>query len=195
MTVTQHACITLACDVCGVKLDDEIEGYIPHFTTLQQARDYQSEWDDGAKWIILDDGYALCPDDDESHGSVRESLKPVVPVEQIRGQQEIPAETDPLHFDPAEFSHIVVDGPNAEETWTVAQWNEYIDRCKDPRTGGEIIFKVVRLIPITRTCTGCDGTGQRRDFDADGDFESVEPCGGCDGTGRVATVAESGAAR
>lgn len=54
---------------------------------------------------------------------------------------------DPLHFDPAKYSHIVVDGPNAEETWTTAQWNEYIDRCKDPETGGEIIFKVVRLVP------------------------------------------------
>lgn len=57
------------------------------------------------------------------------------------------AEPDPLHFDPAEFSHIVVDGPNAEETWTAQQWNEYIDCCKDPRTGGEIIFRIVRLTP------------------------------------------------
>jgi len=54
---------------------------------------------------------------------------------------------DPLHFDPAEYSHIVVDGPNAEETWTTAQWNEHIDRCNNPDTGGEIIFKVVRLVP------------------------------------------------
>lgn len=42
----------------------------------------------------------------------------------------------------------------------------------------------------TRTCTGCDGTGERRDFNADGEFESVERCGGCDGTGRVAIAAE-----
>lgn len=47
----------------------------------------------------------------------------------------------------------------------------------------------------TRTCTGCDGTGERRDFNTDGEFESVERCGGCDGTGRVAIEAESGAAR
>lgn len=49
----------------------------------------------------------------------------------------------------------------------------------------------------TRTCTGCDGTGQRRDFNTDGEFESVERCGGCGGTGRVAIedAAESGAAR
>lgn len=100
---------------------------------------------------------------------------------------------DPLHFDPAEISHIVVDGPNAEETWTAQQWNEYIDRCKDPRTGGEAIFKVVRLIPATRACTACDGTGQRRGFNADGEFESVERCGGCDGTGRAAAEPESGA--
>lgn len=47
----------------------------------------------------------------------------------------------------------------------------------------------------TRTCTGCDGTGERRDFNTDGEFESVERCGGCDGTGRVAIEAESGAVR
>ena len=49
----------------------------------------------------------------------------------------------------------------------------------------------------TRTCTGCDGAGERRDFNTDGEFESVERCGGCDGTGRVAIEAdaESGAAR
>jgi hypothetical protein len=62
-----------------------------------------------------------------------------------------PTTPDPLHFDPTEFSHIVVDGPNAEETWTTAQWNDYIDRCKDPKTGGEIIFKVVRLVPAAAT--------------------------------------------
>lgn len=55
--------------------------------------------------------------------------------------------SDSLHFEPSEFSHIVVDGPNAEETWTAQQWNEYIDYCNDPETGGEIIFRVVRLIP------------------------------------------------
>ena len=43
----------------------------------------------------------------------------------------------------------------------------------------------------TRTCTGCDGTGQRRDFNTEGEFESVERCGGCDGTGRVASEDES----
>lgn len=63
---------------------------------------------------------------------------------------------------------------------------------------------VIALVPggqdtaaETRTCTGCDGTGERRDFNADGEFESVERCGGCDGTGRVAIedAAESGAER
>jgi len=62
-----------------------------------------------------------------------------------------PTTPDPLHFDPAEYSHIVVDGPNDEETWTATQWNGYIDRCNDPRTGSEIIFKIVRLIPADAT--------------------------------------------
>lgn len=48
---------------------------------------------------------------------------------------------------------------------------------------------------LDRRCTACDGTGQRRDFNADGEFESVEVCGGCDGTGRVAAETESGAGR
>lgn len=88
MTITQHSCITLACNMCDAKLNEEFEGYIPHFTTVQQARDFQDAWDEGAKWVIQDDGYALCPEDDEQHAAARAALKP---AEQILGQQEIPA--------------------------------------------------------------------------------------------------------
>lgn len=90
----------------------------------------------------------------------------------------------------------------------LAGWPEVLEGANDdlpaapvPQIEGQT---VIALVPgrqdtaaETRTCTGCDGTGERRDFNTDGEFESVERCGGCDGTGRVAIedAAESGAER
>lgn len=95
MTAKTLTCIAIACDLCGETFTDEESGGIPHFDTIPEARDFQDAWDAEFRWTICDDGYAVCPADDEKHDAARADLAPKPPTVQVPGQQEIPAEALP----------------------------------------------------------------------------------------------------
>lgn len=90
MTLKQHACLTIACDICGETFTDEEQGATPHFDSAAEARAYQDAWDAEYRWTIRDDGYAICPLDDEefSHDLARAALT-AVPDPQVPGQTVI----------------------------------------------------------------------------------------------------------
>lgn len=99
-----------------------------------------------------------------------------------------------VHRDP-EITAEVLD--TLHSTWVgvkTGQWivrgvkGEYYPIAEDVLA--ETYEPVADAEPATRTCTVCNGTGLRRDFNAHGEFESAERCGACDGTGRVASDAE-----
>lgn len=86
MTAKTLTCIAITCDLCGDPFTDESEGVIPHFDTVQEARDFQDAWDEDYRWSIQDDGYAVCTGDDEAHERARAELAPKPPVVQVPGQ-------------------------------------------------------------------------------------------------------------
>lgn len=88
--IKTHSCLTVACNVCGDPFPGDVEDYEElHFDTIAEARTHQDPWGDEYKWIIQDDGYALCAEDDESHRPVRETLEPTAPQPQAPGQVEL----------------------------------------------------------------------------------------------------------
>lgn len=85
MSTRQHACIEISCEICDEPFT-ALEGFT-HFDGIDGARAYQSNFDKDAHWLIADDGYALCPENDEAHNAARETRT----AKQIADQQETPA--------------------------------------------------------------------------------------------------------
>ncbi|WP_119581505.1 hypothetical protein [Streptomyces europaeiscabiei] len=80
MTITAHACITVACDVCKYVFDED--EYTAHFTDLAEAR--KTIEDTG--WAITADSKIFCGADDTEHQAALDALMPPEPVTQIPGQ-------------------------------------------------------------------------------------------------------------
>ncbi|MBP5913205.1 hypothetical protein F3K34_13275 [Streptomyces sp. LBUM 1486] len=80
MTITAHACITIACDVCKYVFDED--EYTAHFTDLAEAR--KTIEDTG--WTITADSKIFCGADDTEHQAALDALMPPEPVTQIPGQ-------------------------------------------------------------------------------------------------------------
>lgn len=89
--IKTHSCLTVACNLCNETFTDDEDG-IPHFDTIQEARDYQDAWGDEYQWTISDDGYAICSADDEEHVQARAALSAAELQPQVPGQLEL-AET------------------------------------------------------------------------------------------------------
>lgn len=90
MTVKTLPCIAVDCDVCDERFADD-EG-VYHLTTVAEFIELNADWDPDYRWLIQPDGYAVCPDDDQSHASVRESLKKHEPQPEIPGQLSVAEE-------------------------------------------------------------------------------------------------------
>ena len=83
-TVTSNG---ITCNVCGNDFEDEDNGIVLLFDKIGEAVGISGHHE----WIVHQDGFALCPDDDESHASVRESLTPAEPTPEIPGQLDLTA--------------------------------------------------------------------------------------------------------
>ncbi|MFF8659517.1 hypothetical protein [Streptomyces huasconensis] len=80
MSITDHTCITVACDVCGYKFDED--EYTAHFTDLQEARSALR----GTGWTITADRKVFCATEDDEHQAYIDALMPPEPVTQVPGQ-------------------------------------------------------------------------------------------------------------
>ena len=80
MTITAHACITVACDVCKYAFDED--EYTAHFADLTEAR--KAIEDSG--WTVTADGKVFCGADDAEHQAALDALMPPEPVSQVPGQ-------------------------------------------------------------------------------------------------------------
>ncbi|MFF7308118.1 hypothetical protein [Streptomyces sp. NPDC008137] len=80
MPIKTHTCITVACDVCKYKFDED--EYTAHFADLDEARKALS----GTGWTITADRKIFCASDDIDHQAALDALMPPEPVTQIPGQ-------------------------------------------------------------------------------------------------------------
>lgn len=83
MTIAEHACITVKCDICGYAYDED--EYIAHFAGLDDARKAL----DGTGWTITFDRKVICASDDTEHQAAHDALMPPEPVMQVPGQLAI----------------------------------------------------------------------------------------------------------
>jgi hypothetical protein len=70
VSVRRHACITVACDVCGHPFRDLYGGGDVHFADLGQAR-VELERDG---WLMTADDRVVCPVDSAKHQAERAAL-------------------------------------------------------------------------------------------------------------------------
>lgn len=80
MTIADHTCITVACDVCNYAYDED--EYTAHFTGLDEARKALT----GTGWTITADRKVFCASDDPDHQAALDALMPPEPVMQVPGQ-------------------------------------------------------------------------------------------------------------
>jgi hypothetical protein len=83
---------TITCNVCGREFKHEMDPAL-YLDSAAEIAEYQAEWLAEYGWVLRPDGYALCPDDDRSHASARESLTTQPPAPQIPGRTELATET------------------------------------------------------------------------------------------------------
>lgn len=83
MPVTTHTCLTLACDVCGIKY--EPDDYSVHFADLAEARDCTRT----EGWTVTADRKVFCGTEDGEHQAALDALMPPEPTIQIPGQLAI----------------------------------------------------------------------------------------------------------
>lgn len=83
MTIRDHTCITVACDICKYAYDED--EYTAHFADLAEAR--KAIEDSG--WTITADGKVFCGADDPEHQDALDALMPPEPVTQVPGQLAI----------------------------------------------------------------------------------------------------------
>ena len=80
--IREHACITVACDVCEQPLTAfEDEGTI-HFANAAEARTLARHY----RWNALSGGEFVCPERDPEHQAFLDALMPPEPVIQAPGQ-------------------------------------------------------------------------------------------------------------
>jgi hypothetical protein len=80
MPIKTHTCITVACDVCKYKFDED--EYTAHFADLDEARKALV----GTGWTITADRKVFCASSDMEHQAALDALMPPEPVTQIPGQ-------------------------------------------------------------------------------------------------------------
>lgn len=78
--IREHACITVACDVCKYAYDEE--EYTAHFASLDEARKVLT----GTGWTITADRKVFCASDDMEHQAALDALMPPEPVTQVPDQ-------------------------------------------------------------------------------------------------------------
>jgi hypothetical protein len=81
--IREHTCITVACDVCGYKYDED--EYTAHFADLGEARRALT----GTGWTITADRKVFCASDDTEHQAALDALMPPEPVIQVAGQLDL----------------------------------------------------------------------------------------------------------
>ena len=83
MTIRDHACITVACDICKYAYDED--EYTAHFADLAEARKVLA----GTGWTITADRKVFCASGDTEHQTALDALMPPEPVTQVPGQLAI----------------------------------------------------------------------------------------------------------
>jgi hypothetical protein len=83
VTIAEHACITVKCDICGYAYDED--EYTAHFADLAEARKAL----DGTGWTITFDRKVFCASGDTEHQAALDALMPSEPVMQVPGQLAI----------------------------------------------------------------------------------------------------------
>lgn len=78
--IREHACITIACDVCNYRYDED--EYTAHFADLDEARKALT----GTGWTVTADRKVFCASDDIEHQAALDALMPPEPVMQVIGQ-------------------------------------------------------------------------------------------------------------
>ncbi|GAA1431821.1 hypothetical protein GCM10009601_51620 [Streptomyces thermospinosisporus] len=81
--IREHTCITVACDVCQYKFDED--EYTAHFADLNEARKALT----GTGWTITADRKVFCASGDTEHQAALDALMPPEPVMQTPGQLSI----------------------------------------------------------------------------------------------------------
>jgi hypothetical protein len=79
--IREHACITVACNVCKYAYDED-ESYTVHFADLDDARKVLT----GTGWTITADRKVFCASGDMEHQAALDALMPPEPVMQAPGQ-------------------------------------------------------------------------------------------------------------
>jgi hypothetical protein len=80
MPVKTHTCLTIACDVCGLKY--EPDDYAVHFRDIPEARDCTR----AEGWTVTADRKVICATEDDDHQAALDQLMPPEPVMQVPGQ-------------------------------------------------------------------------------------------------------------
>jgi hypothetical protein len=80
MPVNSHTCLTLACDVCGVKYQPD--DYSVHFADLAEARDLTRV----EGWTVTADRKVICGVADDDHQAALDALMPPEPIMQVPAQ-------------------------------------------------------------------------------------------------------------
>ncbi|MFD9248468.1 hypothetical protein [Streptomyces bottropensis] len=80
MTIADHTCITVRCDICKYAYDED--EYVAHFADIDEAR--KAVHSQG--WTITSDRKVFCASGDMEHQAALEALMPPEPVTQIPGQ-------------------------------------------------------------------------------------------------------------
>ncbi|WP_069769755.1 hypothetical protein [Streptomyces sp. LUP30] len=88
MTIADHTCITVACDICGYAYDED--EYTAHFPSLDDAR--KAIHSQG--WTITADRKVICASGDTEHQAALDALMPPEPVMQVPGQLAIDGPED-----------------------------------------------------------------------------------------------------
>lgn len=80
MTIANHTCITVSCDVCKYAYDED--EYTAHFANLDEARKVLHS----QGWTITSDSKVFCASGDIEHQTALDTLMPPEPVTQVPGQ-------------------------------------------------------------------------------------------------------------
>ncbi|MEV0015406.1 hypothetical protein [Streptomyces tendae] len=89
MPIKNHACVTVACEVCGYTWDED--EYTAHFADLNEARKALT----GTGWTITADRKVFCASDDVDHQAALDALMPPEPITQVPGQLGLDGSEEP----------------------------------------------------------------------------------------------------
>lgn len=80
MSIKTHTCLTITCDVCDYRYDQD--EYTVHFDHLAEARDITLT----SGWTITTDRKVICGAQDDEHQKHIDVLLPPEPARQVPGQ-------------------------------------------------------------------------------------------------------------